>query len=167
MSEIIDGGAFSYDKTELRAITRAFKAMDDEAIDQAKKESNALAQYAGDKIKVASFMAPNSKVASRIAQGLKVSASSKIGEISLGFASQRFSGGATTQFNYANQGGPGLLAGAEFGSKKYGQFAPRTARYGQRGNEGYFIYPTLRRIQPEIIARWEAAFYSILKEYDK
>lgn len=165
MEQITNQRVFSYDKAELRSITKAFKAMDDESQQQAKKASNALAQYAGDQIKAAAPLAPNSKVAIRIANGLKVSATSKIGEIGIGFASQKFSGGATTQFNYANEGGNGLLAGAEFGSKKYPQFAPRTARYGKRGNAGYFIYPTLRRIQPEIIRKWESAFSEILKEW--
>jgi hypothetical protein len=35
----------SYDKAELRAITRSFKAMDDEAISQAKERSSALADF--------------------------------------------------------------------------------------------------------------------------
>lgn len=140
--------------------------MSEEAQQAAKKESNALADFLANKIKIAARTAPNSKVASRVADGVKVSKTSKIGEFSFGFASQRFSGGATTQFNYANQGGIGLLAGAEFGSKKYMQFAPRTARYGQRGNTGYFIYPTLRENQSELVRQWEEAFSKILKEWD-
>ena len=35
----------SYDKAELRSIIKAFKAMDDEAIDVAKEESSALATF--------------------------------------------------------------------------------------------------------------------------
>lgn len=155
-----------YDKKELRAIQRAFKAMSEEAIVQAKKESGALAEYAGHEIVKAAYVAPNPKVAVRVAQGFKVSKSSKVGELSFGFAGQKFSGGATTQFNYANEGGNGLLAGAEFGSKNYPQFAGRSPRYGKRGNEGYFIYPTLRAIQPELIRQWEEAFSRILKEYE-
>ena len=37
--------AISYDKAELRAIVRSFKAMDDEAVSQAKEKSSALADY--------------------------------------------------------------------------------------------------------------------------
>jgi hypothetical protein len=107
----------------------------------------------------------NGNVARRIADGVRISKSSKIGELSFGFARQKFSGGATTQWNPL-EGGNGLLAGAEFGSKNFKQFAPRTPRYGVRGNEGYFIYPTLRQIQPELIAKWETAFDRILKEWE-
>ena len=38
----------TYDRAELRSIIKAFKAMDDEAIDEAKSQSNALAQFAAD-----------------------------------------------------------------------------------------------------------------------
>ncbi len=156
----------AYEKKDLRAITKAFKGMSEEAIDQAKKESGNLAQFAGDRIRQAAGSAPNPLVAKRIADGVRISKSSKIGELSFGFASQRFSGGATTQWNVGTKGGNGLLAGAEFGAKKNKQFPPRSPRYGKRGNEGYFIYPTLRAIQPQLIAQWEEAFSRILKEWD-
>ena len=96
-----------------------------------------------------------SKAVQRVADGARVSKSSKIGEFSYGFASQRFSGGGTTQI---------LWAGLEFGSNRFKQFPRRTPRKG-RGNSGYFIYPTLRSIQPELIAKWEKAFDNILKEW--
>ncbi len=41
----------TYDKRELRSIIGAFKAMDDEAVDAAKRESSALATYAANEIK--------------------------------------------------------------------------------------------------------------------
>jgi hypothetical protein len=53
----------------------------------------------------------------------------------------------------------------EFGSNRFKQFPSRTPTKG-RGNSGYFIYPTLRQIQPELIKQWETAFERILKEYD-
>jgi hypothetical protein len=168
----------AYEKKDLRAITKAFKGMSDEAVDAAKRESGNLAQFAGDRIRQAAGSAPNPNVARKIADGVKISKSSKIGELSFGFASQRFSGGATTQWNVGIAGGNGLLAGAEFGSKikartrssgtyeGYKQFPGRSPRYGRRGNEGYFIYPTLRQIQPQLVQQWEEAFSRILKEYD-
>ena len=35
----------AYDKAELRSITRSFKAMSDEGIEAAKRESSALAEF--------------------------------------------------------------------------------------------------------------------------
>jgi hypothetical protein len=148
----------SYDRRELRAVIGAFKAMDDEAVDQARKQSSALATYAANEIKAYSITRQFGQSAvSRIVEGVRISKSSKIGEFSYGFASQRFSGGATTK---------DLWAGYEFGSNRYRQFPRRTPTKG-RGNAGYFIYPTLRKIQPELIRQWQEAFSDILKKWDK
>ena len=146
--------SITYDKSDLRGITRAFKAMDESAVEQAKGVSNGLATYVQSKIIATAGGRPN-KAASRIAQGSRVSKSSKIGELSFGFVSQKFSGGATTQQ---------LWGGYEFGSNKYKQFPLWSGREG-RGSRGYFIYPTLRAEQPHIIAQWENAFTKILKEW--
>ena len=147
--------AISYDKAELRAILRSFKAMDEEATKQAKEQTSELAEYVRGKIISASGGASN-KVAGKIAQGSKVSKSSKIGEISFGFAGQKLSGGGTTQQ---------LWGGYEFGSNRFKQFPVWSGREG-RGSRGWFIYPTLRSVQPDIIKKWENAFSKIVKEYN-
>ena len=146
----------SYDKNELRAVIRAFKVMDEESIQAAKTQSGALATYLQRKIIDAAGRTRNI-VDDRIAQGSRVSKSSKIGEISFGFASQRFSGGGTTQQ---------LWGGAEFGSNKYKQFPSWSGRQG-RGSRGWFIYPTLRAEQPYLIREWENNFEKIVKEWDR
>jgi hypothetical protein len=89
----------TYDKADLRAITRAFKAMDDEAVKQAKEKSGELVEFLRGKDYFGRGGLKNNKMATRIAQGSKVAKSSKIGEINLGYASQKFSGGGTTQIN--------------------------------------------------------------------
>jgi hypothetical protein len=146
--------SITYDKAQLRGILGAFKGMDAEAVAEAKNVSNGLATYVQGKIISAAGSRPN-EAASRIAQGSRVSKSSKIGELSFGFVSQKFSGGATTQQ---------LWGGFEFGSNKFKQFPVWSGREG-RGSRGYFIYPTLRAEQPHIIAQWEDAFTKILKEW--
>lgn len=149
--------AITYDKRELRGVIQAFKAMDDQAVDEARKESSALAEFASDQIKKTAATRTVSGVAARrIADGVKVSKTSKVGEFAYGFARQKFSGGGSTL---------DLLYGMEFGSNRFKQFPNRTPNRG-RGNSGYFIYPTLRAIQPELIQKWESAFDRILKEYD-
>jgi hypothetical protein len=147
--------AIAYDKSDLRAITRAFKAMDDEAIAQAKKQSGDLAEHVQKKIQGKSESLRSRKVAGKIAQGSKVVKSSKIGELSFGFASQKFNGGATTQM---------LWGGSEFGSNTYKQFPVWSGSFG-RGSRGYFIYPTLREEQPYILDQWENGFSEIIKEW--
>ena len=147
--------AIAYDKAELRAIVRSFKAMDDEATAQAKQQTSKLADWVRGKIIDAAGRSRN-LLDDRVAQGSKVSKSSKIGEMSFGFAGQKLSGGGTTQQ---------LWGGAEFGSNRLKQFPVWSGREG-RGSRGWFIYPTLRSAQPEIVRRWEESFSKIVKEYD-
>jgi hypothetical protein len=147
--------AIALDQAQLRAVFKALKNMDDEATVEAKRQSGALAEYARGEVISKATSLQSSKVAGRIAQGSKVKKSSKIGEITYGFASQKFSGGASTR---------DIWGGSEFGSNKYKQFPVWSGREG-RGSKGWFIYPTLRRIQPEIVARWTESFTKVLKEW--
>ena len=143
------------DQTELRQVFKALKGMTDEAKDEAKRQSGALAELARSEVIQTANSIRSNKVAGRIAQGSRVKKSSRIGEITYGFASQKFSGGATTK---------DIWGGSEFGSNKFKQFPVWSGREG-RGSKGWFIYPTLRRIQPEIVAKWTASFDKILKEW--
>lgn len=147
--------SIAYDKADLRKIIGAFKAMDDQSIQEAKGVSNSLADYLQGKIRSKAGTLQSEKVAKRIADGSKVSKSSKLGEISFGYVSQKFSGGATTR---------DLWGGSEFGSNRYKQFPVWSGREG-RGSRGWFIYPTLRAEQPYIINEWENAFSRIAKEW--
>lgn len=144
----------TYDRAELRSIIKAFKGMDDEAVDAAKRESGALAEFVQGKIQ--NSATGRGTVADRIATGSKVSKSSKIGELSFGYVSQKFSGGATTK---------DLWGGTEFGSNTFKQFPIWSGSTG-RGSRGWFIYPTLRALQPEIVAKWENALDKIMKEWN-
>lgn len=143
--------AIAYDRQELRAIIKAFKAMDDTAIKEANEVGSRLALYAANEIKKeAANRRRNNAGSRRVAEGVRISKKSKIGEMSFGFASQKFSGGGTTQQ---------LWPGLEFGSNTKLRFPPRTKL-------GYFIYPTLKKIQPNLVKEWEQSFSKIVKEYD-
>jgi hypothetical protein len=139
-----------YDKADIRQILRSFKAMSDEAIEQSKRVGFELAGFAAGKVRA--YAAGSRYLASsRVADNVKISKSSKIGEFGYGYKSQKlFSGGASTL---------DMVYGLEFGSIRYPQFPSRR-------KEGYFIYPTLRKIQPELIDKWEDSFDKILKEFD-
>ena len=152
MSEV----KIAYDKSDIRSILRAFKAMDDQATEEAKAQSAALAYFASEEVKAtARTFTKNAKGIQRVADGVRVSKSSKIGEFSYGFANQKFSGGGSTKI---------LWPGLEFGSSKFKQFPSWSGRFGS-GSRGWFIYPTLRRVQPELIKKWEESFDRILKEW--
>jgi hypothetical protein len=142
-----------FDRAELRQVYAALKAMGDAAKEEAKRDSNALAEYAQKQISVAATT--RGKAAIKIATGSRVKKSSTTGEITYGYASQKFSGGASTK---------DLWGGNEFGSNRYRQFPIWSGREG-RGSKGWFIYPTLRKIQPYIVDQWTESFDKILKRW--
>jgi len=153
-----EGASVGWDKTELRGLFAAFKAMQEEAIQQSKAVSGDLATKMADYIKGAARNSTRARANSKVADNVKVSKSSKIGEFGYGYKSQRlFSGGASTL---------DMVYGSEFGSINYPQFPPKSPRTGNGKAAGYFIYPTLRQKQPEIVKLWEQAFDQILKEYN-
>lgn len=142
-------------KAELRGVLKALKNMDERATEEAKRQSGAISEYIRGKVIDSAHSLNSRAVASRIAEGSKVKKSSKIGEITFGFESQKYSGGGSTK---------SLWGGSEFGSNKYRQFPVWSGRQG-RGSKGWFIYPTLRKEQPYVVAQWTQAFDRILKEW--
>lgn len=147
----------AYDKSDLRDVYKAFKLMDAQATDEARSTSAALAYFASEEIKAAARGRTKAgAVAQRVADGVSISKSSKIGEFRYGFARQKFSGGASTST---------LWGGIEFGSNRFKQFPTFSGRAPGGGSRGWFIYPTLRRIQPELVNKWQASFERILKEW--
>jgi len=156
-----------YDKKELASFARVIRSMSEIAVDETKRRVGELAQRELNEIR--NVAKSRGKVADRVAQGGKVKKSSLLGEISFGFASQRFSGGATTQFNTRNDpkgNRKGIGAASEFGSGKYPQF-PRWSGPMPKGpgSRGWFIYPTIRHLQPTIIKEFEEIILDIKKEF--
>lgn len=148
----------AYDRKELAQIIKSFKAMDEEATKVAAETGYELSQFVAGEVKKQGYSRYiNPTAVRRIVDGGSVSKTSKVGQISYGFARQRFSGGGTTRQ---------LWPGFEFGSKKYKQFPTYSGRFG-RGGRGWFIYPTLRKLQPELIRKWEAKFDEILDKWSK
>ena len=154
MSEV---GLSAYSKRELSLVAKALSNMGDDAIDEARQLAGGLAEYALKEIRQAGYQRTKSAGAVRaVVDGASISKSSKTGRISFGFARQRLSGGASTQQ---------LWGGLEFGAPagKYLQFPRWSGQYG-KGSRGWFIYPTLREIQPELTKKWEEAALRIIKQ---
>jgi hypothetical protein len=148
----------AYDRKELAQLIRAFKAMDAEATKVAAETGFEFSQWTANEIRQAGYSRYiNPAAVRRIVDGASVSKTSKVGQISYGFARQRFSGGGTTR---------SLWPAFEFGSKRFKQFPTYSGRFG-RGGRGWFIFPTLRGLQPELVRKWEVKFQDILKEWGK
>jgi hypothetical protein len=46
-----------------------------------------------------------------------------------------------------------IFPGSEFGSTNFKQFPARSPRVG-RGNQGYYLYKTIKDRQPQMLAEW-------------
>lgn len=155
-----------YSKRELASLAKTFTVMGDEAVEGARKVSYEIATLAQDRIKAAGYSRTKSAGAVRkVVDGSTVSRTSKTGRLSFGFAGQRLSGGGTTQQ---------LWGGLEFGSsvrlrkdgtvRRLNQFPEYSGRYGS-GSRGWFIYPTLRAIQPELTLKWMQEVNNVIKNW--
>jgi hypothetical protein len=162
---VADNVEFSaYSKRELASLAKTFTVMGDDAVESARKVSYEIASLAQNEIRQAGYSRDKSaKAVRRVVDGATVSRTSKTGRLSYGFAGQRFSGGATTQK---------LWGGLEFGSsirprkdgtvRRWEQFPQYSGRYGA-GSRGWFIYPTLRKIQPQLTLMWMREVNKVVK----
>lgn len=157
MSDNVEFSAFT--KRELGRLAKTFQTMGDDAVEESKKVAFDISILAKDEIKDAGYARTKAAPAvRRVVDGVSVSRTSKTGRLSYGFAGQRFSGGATTQV---------LWRGLEFGSKRFKQFPVWSGRYGVRGSAGYFIFPTLRKIQPQLTLKYLQAMNKVVQNWSK
>lgn len=156
MADNADFSAFS--KRELGKLAKTFTLMGDDAIEESKEVAFEIAKMAEEEIKQAGYSRNvSAKGVRRVVDGVSVSRTSKTGRLSYGFANQRFSGGATTKQ---------LWGAYEFGTKRNNlkQFPRYSGNYG-KGARGWFIYPTLRKIQPQLTLKYISAMNKIVKKW--
>lgn len=164
MSDNVEFSA--YTQRELRALAKTFTLMGDDAVEESRKVAYDISILAKNAIKDAGYTRTvSAKAVRRVVDGVSVSRTSKTGRLSYGFAGQRFSGGATTQR---------LWGGLEFGStiklrkdgsvRRFNQFPIWSGRFGA-GSRGWFIYPTLRSIQPQLTLKYLQAMNKVVKAW--
>jgi hypothetical protein len=159
--------SIAYDKKELNSIVKVLRQMDDRAQAEMKIAVGEIANDELSAIRQAAAARPN-KVAKRIADGGSVKKSSLLGEIRFGLASQKLSGGATTQFSTkGDKPKVGIGGGVEFGSNKFKQFPVWSGKSPSGiGAKGWFIYPTIRKMLPDVINRFEKAVLKVRGEWE-
>lgn len=137
---------------------RAFNRLDKEAKKAARAEVQKVAEILAARIRA---KAPSDKRYQNLAVSIRAGRD-RVPVITVGkLANPKVSGG----------GGPReLVIGMEFGADQAGpnawRFPPRTPRQG-RGNAGYWIYPTIKASQDEIISLWFDAMDRMLKEWSE
>ena len=157
MADNIEFSAFT--KRELGKLAKFFQTMGDEAVEESRKVAYDISLLAESEIKSAGYSRTKAnKAVRRVVDGASVSRSSKTGRLSYGFANQRLSGGGSTRI---------LWQGLEFGSKKFKQFPTWSGRAPRGGSNGYFIFPTLRKIQPQLTLKYLQAMNKVVENWSK
>lgn len=160
------------DASQLKGIYAAFKTLDEQANNQLKDEVADISKWTAGQIKQAASMAPYMpKQAMRVAETVRFNRD-RVPNVTIGGSKKNFSGGAKAgQVLYGSEfGAVEYLArrvnGSNLGANTFGRYGgkrfPRRSPDFKNGSEGYWIYPTLRREQSTITARWKAAVDRVL-----
>lgn len=155
------------DLKDYRGLLKALNLMDKEAQVALKDDVYAISSWTAKSIQQAGYAHPYYPKQARIVAASVQPSRDRVPTVRVGGSKGRVSGGAN-----AGQ----LLFGNEFGGNRnaYGtqsafpnggyKFPPRTAREG-RGNAGYWIFPTLKAMQPEIKKRWLTAVNQVMDNW--
>jgi hypothetical protein len=155
------------DLADYRGLLKAISVMDKEAQVNLKNDVYGISAWTARGIQQAGYAHPvYPRQASIIAQSVRA-ARDRVPTVYVGGGKGRVSGGANSgQLLFGNEFGGDRNA---FGNKSafpnggY-RFPARTSREG-RGNKGYWIFPTLKDMQPEIKRRWFAAVDKVMDNW--
>jgi hypothetical protein len=151
---------------EIRALLKTLNEMDKESKTELKNKVKGIATWVAEDIKTAASYAPMYKQAIKVAQTVRAN-KDRVPSVTIGGSRVKFSGGALSGE---------VLIGSEFGADPTsvnGQFPNGGRRFPYRspkrgqGNEGYWIYPTLRLAQPRITREWHEAVDNVLDNWKK
>jgi hypothetical protein len=150
---------FKPDLRDLRGLLKALNKMDEDSKTVLKDQVTSISAWTAQGIKMAGYVGAPVPAQTAIVASTVRANKDRIPNVTIGGSMGRASGGANAGI---------LLYGNEFGSDRntFGsagnfpnggyKFPARTPREG-RGNRGYWIFPTLKAMQPEITRRWKAA----------
>jgi len=155
------------DLGDYRGLLKALNQMDKDAQGQLKNDVYSISSWVAGGIKTSGYVGARFPAQAAIVAATVRPARDRVPTIYVGGSKGRASGGAN-----AGQ----LLFGNEFGGERNAKgslsafpnggfkFPERTAREG-RGNKGYWIFPTLKEMQPEIKRRWQEACVKVLDNW--
>jgi hypothetical protein len=152
---------------DINAIRKTFKNMDEIAQNDMNLAAQQIAIEAASAVGSALQSTPQGQA---IARSIKVSPKSKTPFFTVGGSSVKLKNGTPVgeialgvEFG-AYQDRPRKRKGKSTNYVGYRQFQPRSPREG-RGNAGYFIFPTLKALQPEITRKWVEQVDRIRREW--
>ena len=152
---------------DINAIRKTFKNMDEIAQNDMNRAAQQIAIEAASAVGSALQSIPQGQA---FARSIKVSPKSKTPFFTIGGSSVKLRNGTPVgeialgvEFG-AYQDRPRKRKGKSTNYVGYRQFQPRSPREG-RGNAGYFIFPTLKALQPEITRKWVEQVDRIRREW--
>ena len=155
------------DLADYRGLLKALSVMEKESQVELKDDVYSISSWTAGAIKTSGYVGARFPAQAAIVVATVRPARDRVPTVYVGGGKGRVSGGAN-----AGQ----LLFGNEFGGDRnaFGtanafpnggfRFPPRTSREG-RGNTGYWIFPTLKSIQPEIKKRWFEACNKVMDNW--
>jgi hypothetical protein len=152
---------------DYRGLLKALNVMDDEAKITLKNEVYSISSWTAQGIQQAAYGHPYYPAQAAIVAATVRPARDRLPTVVVGGSKGRASGGANAgQLLYGNEFGGdrnafGTLSAFPNGGFK---FPPRSPREG-RGNAGYWIFPTLKGMQPEIRRRWFDAVNKVMDNW--
>ena len=157
------------DTRQLANVFEALKKLDADANNKLKDDVASISAWTATGIRQAAFgFSPMPKQAAIVAETVR-SGRDRLPTVTIGGSKGRASGGANAgQLLFGNEFGGDRNAKGSFSAFPNGgfRFPPRTAREG-RGNKGYWIFPTVKAMQPEITRRWMLAVNTVLDKWAK
>jgi hypothetical protein len=154
---------------EIRALLKTLNEMDKESKTDLKEKVKGIAGWVAQDIKRAAVHAPMARQATQVANTVRAN-KDRVPAVTIGGARKAKVTRKVTETNPAPSVGA-LLFGSEFGGPSEfpnggRRFPYRSPQRGQ-GNEGYWIYPTLRSNQPRITREWHEACDEVLSNWTK
>jgi hypothetical protein len=157
------------DLRDIRGLLNALNKMDDASKKQLKDDVTSISAWTAGAIKTSGYVGARFPKQAQIVVATVRANKDRIPNITIGGSRGRVSGGANAGILlYGNEfgGSPESSIGISgFANGGY-RFPARSPREG-RGNKGYWIYPTLKALQPEITRRWKAAVGNVYGEWKK
>jgi hypothetical protein len=157
------------DQRELRAVYKALNSMDDDSKKALKDDVTSISQWTAGAVKMAGYVGGQMPAQTAIVASTVRGNKDRVPNITIGGSKGRASGGANAGV---------LLFGNEFGADRNAKgskglfpnggykFPDRSPNQG-RGNAGYWIFPTLKALQPEVTRRWFVAVDKVLDNWSK
>ena len=150
------------DQSDLRGLYKAFRKMDENSKQSLKDEVTSISAWSATEMQSSYTMNPYPAQAQKVAATIRAN-KDRIPNVTIGGSKGRVGGGAVSgQVLFGSEfGGP---APFENGGRRFPDRSPSAGR----GNVGYGIFATLKRIQPELTRRWKQAVDKhVIKVWDQ